>query len=37
MKPESINRKAHELFEGGNIRSRVEELQKEVTFPLYKI
>jgi len=27
MKPESINRKAHELFEGINIRSRVEELQ----------
>jgi len=32
MKPESINRKAYELFEGVNIRSRVEELQKEIAW-----
>ncbi|MCZ4693386.1 terminase small subunit [Ancylomarina euxinus] len=32
MKPESINRKAHELFEKVNIRSRVEELQKEIAW-----
>lgn len=30
MKPESINRKAHEFFDKVKIRSRVEELQKEV-------
>lgn len=28
MKPQSVNRKAHELFEKVNIRSRVEELKR---------
>lgn len=30
MKPESINRKAVEMFENGNITARIEELQQEV-------
>jgi len=31
MKPETINRKAVELFEHGNIRAMVEQLQKKVS------
>ncbi|WP_282015924.1 terminase small subunit [Marinifilum flexuosum] len=30
MKPESVNRKAHEFFEQVKIRSRVEQLQREL-------
>lgn len=33
MKPESIHRKAKEVIDNGNVRARIDELQKEINKP----